>query len=101
MHQSNSIAPIPPEALLANRIRVKRGVAAAVVTALAEEGISIEELGTRLGVKGSAVKRWLMRMIEGKGRDMDVVSDMFFALGGGELRLTRMERPAARHEGGE
>lgn len=57
MQQSNSTAPIPPEALLANRIRVKRGVAAALVTALAEEGISIEELGTRLGVKGSAVKR--------------------------------------------
>lgn len=100
MQQSNSTAPIPPEALLANRIRVKRGVAAALVTALAEEGISLEELGTRLGVKGSAVKRWLMRMIEGKGRDMDVVSDMFFALGGGELRLTRMERRDGR-EGGE
>lgn len=83
MQQSNSTAPIPPEALLANRIRVKRGIAAALVTALAEEGISIEELGTRLGVKGSAVKRWLMRMIEGKGRDMDVVSDLFLRLGEG------------------
>lgn len=41
-----------------------------------------------------------MRMIEGKGRDMDLVSALFFALGGGELRLTMVERRGGR-EGGE
>lgn len=74
-------APIPQAVLEAARLRLKRQVAALVIEAMAEDGVSFAEMDAKLGQKTGYSRRWLIRMIDGKAKDMDLVSDLCLAFG--------------------
>lgn len=72
--------PIPKEELEAARRRLKRQVASMMIGAMAETDAGFELLGERLGTAPASLRRWIYRMIEGKGEDLNAISDLALAM---------------------
>lgn len=72
---------IPQEVLDRAHRRLSRGIAATIVRVMADTDTSIEELAVRLGKPADKVKSWLDRMIQGKQKSLDQISDMLIAMG--------------------
>jgi len=73
--------PIPEAELIAARLRMQRRVAALIVSALAESGLSYEDVDARLGNKPGFTRRYINRLIEGKERGLNEFSDMCLGIG--------------------
>lgn len=73
--------PIPEAELIAARLRMQRRIAALVVSALAESGVSYDELDARLGNKPGFARRYINRLIEGKEKGLNEFSDMCLGIG--------------------
>lgn len=74
---------IPEESLVVARLRLKRRVAACIVTAMAETGTSVEQIEHRLGRSPGYVWRYLRNLISenGSGGRLDALSEIMFAMG--------------------
>lgn len=79
--------PIPLEELKAARLRMKRRVAALIIQALAESGMSYAEVEIRIGEKPGFVKRYINNLIEGRIKGMDPIPDLALGMGF-EVRFT-------------
>lgn len=71
---------IPEEVLKAAHLRWCRRVAAQIVQAMAETGISYDEMETRIGQKPGFVKRWLNKYIDGSTREGREMTDLCCAM---------------------
>jgi hypothetical protein len=73
--------PIPIEEFIAARLRMKREIAALIISALAESGMNYAELEVRIGKPKGFARRYLNSLIEGKTKDMDTMSDLAWGMG--------------------
>lgn len=72
---------IPEEQLEIVRLNTKRRAAAAIVAAMAADGSSMETLSERIGEKTDYVWNCLRDLISGDTKELDLVSDLAFAMG--------------------
>lgn len=72
--------PIPQEVILAARLATKRRVLAVILQAMAEERVDYCTIDARLGLKAGTARRWLIALMDGSTRELDVVSDLCLAM---------------------
>lgn len=61
----------------AHRILVSRQFGVAAAQALTISGLSFDEAGAKVGKSGTAMRRQMMRMLDGRSLRLDDVSDFF------------------------
>lgn len=71
---------IPEEILKAAHLRWCRRVAASMMTALAETGISYAEIEQKLEMKNGSVRRWLNSYMEGTTNEGRIMTDLCCAM---------------------
>jgi hypothetical protein len=76
------------------RRKMKKRIAAAIITAMAETDADYEFIGKRLTMKPAKIEKIIMDFIAGADSDIDQVSDLLLAMGC-ELtfQLRRYEEP--------
>jgi hypothetical protein len=62
------------------RRKLKRKVAAAIITAMAETDADYEWIATRLEQKPAEIERWIVGLITGETKCMDEASDLMLAM---------------------
>lgn len=75
------------------RLKLKRRVAACLLTALAESGLETAAVEDRLGVRHGSFGRYIQRLMSGKTRDLDFISDCLLALGFDIVLTLRKDEP--------
>ena len=63
------------------RRKMKRKIAAALITAMAETDADYAFIATRLDDDPTKIEKWITGLISGETRAMDEVSDLLLALG--------------------
>jgi hypothetical protein len=72
---------IPKSVLKRERRRLKRMIIAVLAQAMAEADMGPDEIAAKLGDrKGWEVHDWIKKMLDGKAKDFDAVSDLGVAL---------------------
>lgn len=72
---------IPEEALAAARLKLKRKIAAVLISAMADSGLSVGQMDARLGQKSGFVMGAFNLLIAGLTADMNLVSDIALSMG--------------------
>lgn len=72
---------IDPEMLAAEGRRLRRMVMAQLLTAMAEADMGPAELAEVLGCDKRFIWRWVRRMIDGSGKDLQDVSNIAATMG--------------------
>lgn len=65
-----------------HRRKMKRRIAASIITAMAETDADYEFIAKRLGEKPETTKGWIVGLIDGESKCMDEASDLLLAMGG-------------------
>lgn len=71
----------PTADLLAARKALKLRIASAILAAMADTQVDVEELAFRAGVKPERIRRWLMAMINGRSVEFNTMSDLAWTMG--------------------
>lgn len=76
------------------RRKIKRRIAAAIITAMAETDADYEFIAKRLEQTPAEIEKWIVGLIAGETKCMDEVSDLLLAIGCEfDFHLQRYQEP--------
>ena len=86
--------PLPQEAIDAARLRLKRKIASVIMYAMAESGLSVEQLEHRIRRPQGFTWRFLRGLMKGTNSALNDISDLLLAMDCElEMNLRTLELP--------